>query len=629
MPLGDQFNNTFYVDENGHEHHFIPNNLGQVTHVMHTTGGRRVIGQQTVTQRNFNSYPSVFTNTPNPNPGGQLSSLQGLLVSPYWGTGMGNDPTVDRDAFDSKALSILGLSSNTGATPAEHHRAVTTSVFPQYKDISKARAQRDVDDLTSAVRESSLTVDALGELHDSISRVAGVNSTPRLLVTVKPTVNTPDEWQMVQDRAPGFIEHNPHFSSRSPQYLSGLYSHKIQLGTRRDRRVTQVDIPERLEASGTGTPIPNPEFWDQLDAGKLGKGLSQSLIRLHSVSDSEWVNTHTGEILSSRGALEGGHSLETLRSQGYVPNIHIGRAPSDFYTKKALPFVSRGGFSDSRTAFHTRYNPSELILEPARTRFKTSWDVDQVDTSPLIHELGHAQDRGLVSSSMRYNNPNNPRGYSTADPRNEGVADGFDDRYSNLLESHLLDTSERFKAKPQGRSSELPGWNYPVPLDIPHAGYGHDYLEWGNDPLGQAQYIAARTHTALGGNVPHPAHVLNAWMEHNADRIGVTPREFVEGHPTHAGHANFVGTQKQKDFVSHLMVGHLIEENPHVRDQLIQHGLGDTAEKAHMTYKLAFGEAPTASSVEMDQPTLPINWGPTRQGTRAERAERRRQEKAN
>jgi hypothetical protein len=502
-------------------------------------------------------------------------AVQGMLFSPYVGTGLQQDPLVPEGAREDAARRALKMED-------------TPESLEKYKASVKAARLGTVGD-KAARGHQQLAVDSLVSSTMPIQEMERMAELGTAGTLVKPT----------SGRA--------FFDSGGPD--GGMIV--LNRGTVSGART--VETPPRIERKTTrGEPMPNPKFWDWYDKTNPRSGsvaFQENIIEtLHNDhTNVVWSHPETGDVLPrDADALNShpvfahldkpfskeGHGLrpsgydavtDALRNAGYVANVYAGKAkelkkPTHTQTVSFTGDMSLrypGDYNMIRA--HVRHTPGSVEEVEVPGESKTEWykrPIISGGSTTTVHEMGHAKDADRLRGGDQDFHLGavvklNKDGYATqrygyADPIAEGAADGYADMYGagggmfgnkNLLQSAIAD---------------------PTFAGTHHTRTGYS-TEYGNFKTNthRALYSAVRAHVGMGGSfddIPDRSSIRNT-PELRMD-------ERLKGVQRHAsGSDRFVGVE-MSHAVNEATLGHMWESMPHIREHLTTLGYDRVAREA-------------------------------------------------
>lgn len=534
MALGEQFENTSWEDPE--------------TGIVHSwTRERNADGT-------LNSAPTYRQNAS----AEDLKDHQSLLFHPATGTGLKEDPLVPISRRKNAAARALGVEK------VEPYTKRAYSMLGEYgrnNPISKKTAIKDM-------------VGAREALVDSFAPIEEIER-----------INAP-------------IAVNPREGSQYAEEHSG----RIRLS--RVYKTREVEVPERQVpvTSTSNDPVHNPNFWKWYD--KHGDNLTPEgryALTVDPVTrygddtrTSMWHNPETGhtgtfeEVRQHLDIADDGieDSLDYLQSKGYFPNIFPGKSKtsakhsSDDFSAETESWET-GNFGNR--SLHARWKPAEVTFrtEPARTEIVRG--AASVNERVLMHEIGHTRDpilddpyttrTHIVQESKRSNRHRSgwspERRLSRGDPVNEGLADGYADRFA--------------PSAPRGRHYAGHGEEYEDAITDPStemdSGYGITSGSWKNKTH-KALYVAARAHarssdTAVETGTINRDDLMRSLAKANWD----DPDKYDPKH-----------NRKHLEEGNTMALGYMYQNMPHIREHLEHHGFGDVARQAHGAYLDRSGE---------------------------------------
>jgi len=504
--------------------------------------------------------------------GEERPNIQGMLFSPYVGTGLSQDPLVPEGAREDAARRALRLED----TPENLER---------YKASIKKKGWGAVGDKAARAHQQ-VAVDSLASSTMPIQEMERMAELGTAGTLVKPT------------------------SGRASFDSGGPDGGQIVLNrdTKTDYRT--VEHPARVEYKTTrGEAMPNPKFWDWYDKNSSTSG---STFFFENVLDSipndkgvVWSHPETGDVLprdldelNNHPVFEGidkpfsdtrhGPMVETdqiddvesaLRNAGYVANIYAGKSRELKKVTHTEDINFAGDFSYAPGAIgdyktiraHLRHTPGsveEIEREGGSSREKITKPVIRGGSKVTVHEMGHAKDADrLRGGDRKYHLGGtvklNREGIATSyygygDPIAEGAADGYADMYGGndptLLQSAIAD---------------------PTFAGTHHTRTGYS-TEYGNFKTNthRALYSAIRAHVGMGGSfddIPDRANIVDTPELRMEDRLqGVAKPRYA---------FNAVGVD-ESHIVNEATLGHVWESMPHVREHLTTLGYDRVARDA-------------------------------------------------
>jgi len=242
------------------------------------------------------------------------------------------------------------------------------------------------------------------------------------------------------------------------------------------------------------------------------------------------------------------------------------------------------------------------------------------DVSALTHELGHALDPHVQSDALdqragRWLKQNKDGHWmlqaNRPDPRGEGVADGFADRFQRLASSQVA----------PGEVADM----HTKGVDIHSYGSGFSGFK---DKASKAAYSAVRAHTAAGDlhaaeAIPSREDLLvkagmgpsSGWQTKTLQVMEKKGRSVRWAPEWVTGEDQWRNEMIDKSTGNSMLVGHLAHEHPHVQPVLEAGGFGKEMQKGLSLYREKFPPVPHAVELSMgDQGALSrTNHGKMRQ----------------
>ncbi|NDH64818.1 MAG: hypothetical protein EBY26_00220 [Microbacteriaceae bacterium] len=361
---------------------------------------------------------------------------QGLLDSPYVGTGSKKDPSVSKEERRS------AITDTFGVTEPRVYVKRFRSTFG--KTISEKVASKHIDKLVSAVDEGNndLPMNVLAE--------------GRASAVVSPSMGRS--------------------YSMGPNGHMGLYNEK--------KYVERVVSTPAKYGGGMGEPVYNPNFFKQV--GKKEWYLSVSAHNGFAEAPHASFLDHQGQeyklpyhdgymgttFTGSNGSKADEEDMKPY--EGHQANIFPGKGEdTEEYVTHTFKVPHEIGASDDlyRT-YHTRHKRVDgVLLQPVHKY--TTFDVKRgLNPTTIAHELGHALDYASEGTlSHKYSSKT-----VRSDPMSEAVADGVADRHSRMTNIYDEDVPQR--------SRQL----------LPFSGYSTNFSKWRAPD--RALYAAVRTHVA-------------------------------------------------------------------------------------------------------------------------------------
>ena len=533
--------------------------------------------------------PTTKTNAPDD----ELSGHQGLLFHPSTGTGRKDDPLVPLERRETAASLALGLTD-----------------IDEYKGRVRREANVRISDHTARTDADLLR----NSLVNSETPTREIENT-RVSAYLNPRRN----------RGGGFAED---------------YSDKIMIG--KEKRNKSVVVPEHTikVTKPSDTPIHNPKFWDWHDKTTEAEELTGEgvISRMENSGDVHWHNPETGESLKSEEALShtewegtpiygpqhphvkvednqyasrydidkhgplsdidpervsisGGwipndRGLEKLRESGFVPNIFPGAGKPTAKVHTNPSFTVDRNYANERGDYpiarvHTRFVPGEVSerVVPEETKWEK---VPHIDQATLVHEIGHQKDYGMADAySHRNRRTKNFDRYAFADPLEEGLAGGREDRYATRDQGGMGDMYEDVLHDPND------------PTRAMKKSYGVDHAQWKNKTH-KALYVASRVAARIGedGRDQYPSR------EKIAESLGMTPDKPYSRVGTH-------DNKEHSEAVNKMALGHMLTTTPSLMKHLREQGLYDTGKQARSAYIDARRNRSREQNGGWEQPTLP------------------------
>lgn len=538
--------------------------------------------------------PTTKTNAPDD----ELSGHQGLLFHPSTGTGRKDDPLVPlerRETASSLALGLTDIDEYKGRVRREAN-----------VKISDHMARTDADLLRNS-------------LVNSETPTREIENT-RVSAYLNPRRN----------RGGGFAED---------------YSDKIMIGKEKRGKWETIPEHTVKVTKTSDTPIYNPKFWDWMSRNTNihdSEVQSEQIINYTMGDDAphdsykgvnvHWQNPETGETVRGKDAIEkatsrtygprlrvkpewsefsrvdydpeehgpydpndpkfeisGGKetvNAENLERAGFIPNIFPGEGkPSKkVHVDKRFEIEKRWNdvqYREVNAKMHTRFVPGE-VSEKVVPEDKKWTKVPHIDQSTLVHEIGHQKDYGMADAySHRNRRTKNFDRYAFADPLEEGLAGGREDRYATRDQGGMGDMYEDVLHDPND------------PTRAMKKSYGVDHAQWKNKTH-KALYVASRVAARTGedGRDQYPSR------KKIAKSLGMTPdKPYRE--------VSSYENQAHSEAVNKMALGHMLTTTPSLMKHLKGQGLHDVGKQARSAYIDARRNRSREQNGGWEQPTLP------------------------
>jgi hypothetical protein len=458
MPLGNQFRNTYFTDDEGTTHNFSDPR----THVPNMRG----VAEGTIAPDSprFRA-PAIHTDA---SEYGTSVPHQGMLFSPYTGTGLKEDPLVHPDTRRAEAERAYNL-----RTPED---VMQNSTRAQKPAGSKKNAGVMRDLMVNTVVGSGIPHHILKQINTGMS---------------------------VHKSLPGRASGDYYYDRKQIRVLN---------------TPTSTFIPARREITMSGgeagAPIMNPNFSKMVNKKEwFSDEGAHADMAAHATFANEkgehyrmTGNSNPRELQREGSGVDPNHFTEL--PAGHSANVWegAGKDTDKYVTKTFKVYNGYNAYNnrDNYRTFHTRHErvgagtPVETIIPASVT------GTPSIHPETVVHETGHHLDKVFNTPSIHYRNP---------DPVYEGVAEGFKDRHHTHAydyETSLTDAATR--------SADI--------LNTPsgeHAGY--TLRNWGNK-LDKATHIAVRAHVASSDNaineIPDRRRMVNSiansWNLDNKDK---------------------------------------------------------------------------------------------------------------
>lgn len=466
MPLGKQFQNTYFTDESG---------------VTHTYTDRRDInaaqearGQVPYSDR-VHATPVHRDSTSSAASLAELAGIhhQGMLFSPYHGTGLRQDPSIPEETRREAIRNAYNL-GDAAAYRQNFGRSDRNKMPPTAGEAEKAR--KLIEDTA----------------HES---------------------NFPTH--MFQQVRTGASIHN----TLSTGVLGDYHSVSNQIRVKPYTETTAYEGPSTTRVIGAeaGAPIMNPNFSKVVNKKEWNstEGAHADMAKHATFADESGRhynmsgNWNPREMQNDNPSVDPNHFTEL--PAGHSANVWegAGKDTDKYVTKTFKVYSGYNAYNNTDTyrTFHTRHERVGGVVEevPGEMKFRKT---RALDPSTLIHETGHAMDPNIGRPGWK-------------DPIKEGIAEGISDRFfahGHNYEEALSDPEVRAQDISKGVSSKT-GGGYIAGSDRWNSWVGR------ND---QALHIATRVHTAMGDQnfrqIPNPDHFAS---------VSNQPNQMVLGHLYH------------------------------------------------------------------------------------------------
>lgn len=420
--------------------------------------------------------------------------LQGMFWSPESGTRTGSDPWEDQDARRQVIQSKLSLTDDDLKSPEYQKRGRTVlnqgRYFQPKKPPGFTSTRRSADRMVESIRRSDLPTHELERMRsvpafitsESVGRRnAGVYYPADDIIAVRETKSKqyvrgteriataggaliknpkpldPDKWSISGVYADGYPNPTPETYSEhgTPDERRDRSYEDVVAGVERRNLAYKEKLPSYLERYGSEDRIPDylrprdtPSREDhKLNADQIDQAVDPATLWTKGGESSKYF-AERATYPDTEQTQEAGIAGRSIR--GWQRNTQQLRDTDMWFRREPTEFEERETFK-SKT-------------------------VTAVPMSTALHELGHAQDRKRVRA-----NDGARAAERRADPIEEGIADGFADRYTDPQVPEYYESStydERIKKQR----------------------YGAEYSGWRNNDE-RAAYTAARYHVATGGEI--------------------------------------------------------------------------------------------------------------------------------
>lgn len=583
MPLGKQFEDTFWHGDEGRVHYsVIDRRTLSPEYETFTTGTR---GERDYkTGRTYNVQPSqpirhteqfspVFLSSDPTDPEPEKSfaemrlktirqagpmSIQGMFFHPATGTGLKEDPLIppeQRIAAVDRALGLSRLEKSGKKKDADLLRQSLDSSAMPTRDIES------IEPTSASLKPNTgyggMFYSGSRKLTVSKQNRTSVETIPEKRVFATQASETPIFNENFREQSwSREVEATENFGEDAADYADQIFWRNPETG-----EVIGGQDALFLGSDNTYGPRLKVVKRESNDAPRWRDRVEDYDYEKHGPLNS--LSTNPDDLVSVRdvgGRSIAGDWVHTLVDKGLQPNLFFGTGVSPDNKKvhsnesfKAIRgYLSPYASDHPRVNVHTRFVPSTELVEeviPARTvRHRTP----VISQSTLVHELGHATDTAYRDDVGQVFKGKTVFRDSLGEGRADGLADHFalrrgvgDRGRGDQLESALSDPTLTQE-------------------DLKSSGYSTGFSGWRNKEM-RALYAAARIDTRLHGlKSQHP------------ERDSVITKLGLDGWRTQV-------SDKEADL---LTLGHMWEHMPHIREHMPE-DLRSTAEKAHAAYKEA------------------------------------------
>lgn len=499
MPLGRQFRNTFWNDDEGN--------------VKAAEESRGLPGEPA------GSRPEIY----DLKPGDKTEHhLQGMMFSPYVGTGLRQDPMINSEKRRQTIKDSLGLFDTD-----DYRRRVASMIPGQAKRVYDRESKRTTLQPSMGRKKAE---EGIGLITDALDRT----DMPTHLIekTVAGTVLDPRAGRAYAEDYSGRVRLTTNF--------------KTKWETTGGETVTRPVVKP-------GAPIINKSFHNAMS--RIDWGSEEGAHADMAGSGAHFVHAQTGEPLHLDSELR--DSQHDFRDPEVRANVWpgAGKDTDKVLTHTFKVYNGMGDRGERERTFHTRHEAvhtgeTETVTTPSKT---TVTKTPTTSSTTLVHELGHVRDPNTADPfshrlALRHK----------ADPVEEGIADAHADRFVR----HAGQYEETLHPSAPGRMQE-----------IQHGGgYGVDYHHWKSNAVAKALYVATRTHAAMddsgASDIP------------SRKDIG---KQFSVAAPG-AYDFDTSETKSKVQSVDRLLLGQMYDAHPHVRQALHDAGLSKVAAAAHAHY---------------------------------------------
>lgn len=532
MPLGRQFQNTFFNNAEGRTTYYTdPASLpAEKEHladpefqIKEPSLDRPVMGRPSPSTSS--RRPLVETGPSEVTTGHKGVAYQGMFFDPYAHTGHRFDPTISEETRKETIAKSLNLTN-----PDEYKRKLE---FVK-GSVSKKDVPKHIDAITKKAHESGIPthffqndINVSAVIKKNMGHAGGDYSrygNEGQIIRLRHQEEYPDtEW--VDTQVPKYT-HGKELSN--PGALHDVVN-TVNKKTGGDHYRTTAIIGSHIN---------------------------------HYGAIDEKGEQYTPAVRNERGFHDNSKALDFVSNnmpEGHGLNLWPGKGEeTDEYT--VAPMKMHMGYNDNGRAmsamFHRRFEKvptGETRTLTTRVRGEAQLRVSE---STIVHELGHALDPNVDT-----NYTHNKGGYDTV---KEAIADGFRDRF------HTYKDSYEDALHPQASRTK----------DMTSSGYTIKDKSVAPTRMHAALYAAARIHTSLGDRNYQDIESRNDLYK-KASGVSMT------GFQANYGSDPLV---VRRDANS-LLLGHLYATHAHVRQHLQNLGLDDEGEKAAHTYRSSITDA--------------------------------------
>lgn len=538
MALGNQFKDTYHYDDDGN---------------LHIWSHPKSVAWEDKFKKQYSQEPVHTVYTPEQvdhhvaltgihplDAHSGVAPHQGMLFSPFVGTGLKEDPTVPQSTRESIFREALGATDSNRLDRINREGLSDSLIYKAQSQIGPA--------IQDAAVSSGIPTHVMANVDLRGGAVLGQE----------------------RDFRSNFVPGRPHRINLSV---------KANEPSKPQPKI-EVNPLDSAPFGTKGEAIPNPNFrkiMETFDRKRADETYGQSTIHENSTffdhngndathlvdahpDEGDYIRDANGKVVGKTEPKPNIHPFNL--PEGWSANVFSGKG-QDTADYIATPFQVEHHpgdreYGDGRnTWFHTRHKrvipkDSDMTTFEVENFFKVPAKEPKtykVDTDTLVHEIGHAAD---YSPEERWRGHGNELRVTKASPQMEGVADGFADRHHSSAYKY-----EDSLTASGGLVNELVTKNR-------GSGYGADHPEFKSSKTGvydqhlkSALYVAARTHAAHSDSsyleVPTVASVYNEVPDGNTftHKKKLSMKDDIISSPSHA---------------DAMMLGHLYHHHAHVRD---------------------------------------------------------------
>ena len=571
MALGKQFENTYWEDPETGETHTWTREKDPVGELRHTPTHRKGEAADEFLDSNVSGI-----------------SHQGLLLHPATATGTKDDPLVPLERREASARRAAGLNDLDA-----YKKKVKSKTGVK---ISDHMARSDADLITNSIVNSEMPIREMDTVNTQIYLNPRHQGGHAEVYSSTIMVGKRKEWKefvepehTIKVTSPSDTPiHNPKFWDWWDKHIEYESADETFTEDQKNREGVKWGNP------ATGETITSEEAFNRTQVEdpqstvmgprhpQIRKRESDGSISPYAAEEYDFekhgpLSQIDPEQVEHRGGWIGMTTdIRPLREAGFVPNLFPGKGKASarahvgetFTIDKDYP----SGYNDEPTQarVHTRFVPGDVREEVVPEK-RTMKKVPFIEQGTVVHEIGHQQDTTMddpFSHRYRYKKDRSRHGgesmtYSTADPMEEGFADGYTDRYGSSTGSR--------SSRGMGNMYEDVLHNPSDPANAMRRGYGVDDSRWKNDTH-RALYVASRiaARTGRDGREQYPSR--NQVMQD----LGHRSRGQIDA-----------GSLGGRDFAEHanrMALGHMLTRTPSLMNHLETQGLGKVGREARNAF---------------------------------------------